>query len=262
PPTSQNFTSVIDADVTQRLVQPLKNTCGSLPQGFFDDAQDHIHSSSTHPPAISSATSPSLESRPAFFTRLFSPLLRSHGSVHETTVYNRPSSFTPFNWIRALFPEQPQPDVESEQCQSKIDVPCTRGLPRIAKVRRKSEKKAPISNNVMTININVADTSPPRVVQQSGGVTQQSSSQLATTPTADTSAMQQSSGASHTQQSMQPQVLLAATPDAAIATTISTTTSIVGTLLHPDIVIRQPGPWTRFRLFLCCVSAEIADNPN
>ncbi|OAX34781.1 hypothetical protein K503DRAFT_774180 [Rhizopogon vinicolor AM-OR11-026] len=80
---------------------------------------------------------------------------------------------------------------------------------------------------------------------------QQLSSSISAVATA-TSA-QQSSGAAHTQQSSQPQVLLTTTPAAAAM-------SITGTPLHPDIVIRQPGLSTRLRLFLCCISAEIADD--
>jgi hypothetical protein len=67
--------------------------------------------------------------------------------------------------------------------------------------------------------------------------------------------VQQSDGVAQGQQSsLQPQVLLATTPAAATAATNSSSTGAP----HPDVVIRQPGYWTRFWLSLGCVSAENA----
>jgi hypothetical protein len=69
--------------------------------------------------------------------------------------------------------------------------------------------------------------------------------------------MQQSSEPVHGQQSSsQPQVLLTTTH----AYPVTTTASAAGTPLPPDIAIRQAGWWTRFWLFLGCVSIENEDN--
>jgi hypothetical protein len=84
--------------------------------------------------------------------------------------------------------------------------------------RRKSNKNLPVPNNIMTINV----TPPNRGVAQSSMVAQDQPS------------------------SSQPQVL----PTAAIPA------SATETPLASDVVIRQAGCWTRFRLSLCCISAE------
>ncbi|OJA13552.1 hypothetical protein AZE42_08218 [Rhizopogon vesiculosus] len=212
-----------------------------LPQGSFDDTQDHIHSSSPHPLRHSSpSTSPYSESRLALFTDFYLLFRCSHASVREVTVHNRPSSFTPLRWTRALFSGPQRPDIEWEQRPSEVEVPYTRGLARNAKVGQQSEKKAPIPNNIMTISV----TGTPIQVQQSSS---QPQVLLTAAPAIVTST---------TQQSSQPQALLSATMHAAA------TAPVTGTVLHPDIVIRQPRLWTRFQLFLYCVSAQIADNHN
>jgi hypothetical protein len=132
-------------------------------------------------------------------------------------------------------------------------------------VARKAKNKHPVPQNIMTINVSALSqfTNSNAAVQQSGvAQVQQSSSQLCpltmiTAASTVTSAAQQSGGAAYTQQPLQAENLLTTTsaPAAPIPTT-----SITGPPFHPDFVIRQPGLWTHFRLFLCCVSAEIADN--
>jgi hypothetical protein len=72
-------------------------------------------------------------------------------------------------------------------------------------------------------------------------------------------AVQQSSEPVYGQQSSsQPPVLLTTTQ---AHTTITTaTTSSAGTPLPRDIIMIQAGCWTRFLLFLGCVSAENEDD--
>jgi hypothetical protein len=85
---------------------------------------------------------------------------------------------------------------------------------------------------------------------------------LAMMPAASTvtSTAQQSGGAVHTQQPLQADNLLTTTSTTATPAAPILTTSITGPPFRPDFVIRQPRLWTHFRLFLCRVSAEIADN--
>jgi hypothetical protein len=71
------------------------------------------------------------------------------------------------------------------------------------------------------------------------------------------SVSQQSGGAAQAQApSQHPAVSTSSAVPAVTATSASTTTS------RPDIMIAQAGRWTRFRLFICCVSAKYSDGHN
>jgi hypothetical protein len=116
------------------------------------------------------------------------------------------------------------------------------------------------SLNIMTIYVSAPSqsTNSNVAMQQSGAAqVQQSSSQLhpltvMPVPSTVTSAAQQSGGAVHIQQPLQAENPLTTTSAAAAAPTAPIlTTSIRESLSHSDVVIRQPGLWTRFRLFLC-----------
>jgi hypothetical protein len=115
------------------------------------------------------------------------------------------------------------------------------------------------SLNIMTIYDSTPSQSTNNNVamQQSGAAqVQQSSPQLhpltvMPVPSTVTSAAQQSGGAVHIRQPLQAENPLTTTSAAAAPTAPILTTSIRESLSHPDVVIRQPGLWTRFRLFLC-----------
>jgi hypothetical protein len=72
-------------------------------------------------------------------------------------------------------------------------------------------------------------------------------------------AAQQSGAAAHTQRLLQEEGLTT-TSVAAAPPAQNFTPSITGSPFRRNFLIRQPGLWTRFRLFLCCVSTEITDD--
>ncbi|OJA15758.1 hypothetical protein AZE42_05349, partial [Rhizopogon vesiculosus] len=182
------------------------------------------------------------------FTRFSSLLRRPHTSVRDATIQNKPSTFSPLVWTRALFTRQQlrrdQSTIELEQRPPVVEVPYTRGLARNAMVRRKPKKKAPVPNNIMPINVGTA-SQPPNggsPEQQPSGTTwvQQSSPQPQELPTVMPAAVttasitQPSGGVPYTQQSSQSQVPLT-TALAGAAPIVTTTMSITGTPLHPDL---------------------------
>jgi hypothetical protein len=135
----------------------------------------------------------------------------------------------------------------------------------------RNKHSVPDPRNIMTINVSAPSqsTNSNVAMQQSGAdQVQQSPSQLhplTMMPAASSviSAAQQSGGAVYIQQPLQAENLLITTSATAAAAAPAApifTTSITGPPFHPGFVIRQPGLWTRFWLFLGCVSVEIADN--
>jgi len=217
----------MQADAIRRPTRP-PNETRKVPQGSFDSTQGP---SSTGPPPRSFAHHSSPRALLDRFTSLFR---RSHQAIRENAAHEAPTPFHPLNWTRAILSrrllKRDRPDTElAEQHPPEVQVPYTGGLA----VERKLEKKLPVSGNIM--NINVAGTGTFQALN--GGD------------------VQQSGGAAQGQQSsLQPQVLLATRPAAAATPTSLSSTGAP----HLDVVIRQPGCWTRFWLSLGCVSTENA----
>ncbi|OAX31523.1 hypothetical protein K503DRAFT_806000, partial [Rhizopogon vinicolor AM-OR11-026] len=225
------------ADATRRLSQRRRrdniNPDRPLPPGFFNDSPRDPPPSRRRPLSPSPARRHHVAGHLSLGGRT---LLGRLSSLFRQDNYNTPDAPPPLRfleWAQKPLFNSPRRRDEGMELQDRrlttVDVPFTGGKPRnisAAQIRMKKErervkkaKKACASNS-----------RPPHdsVTQQSGGAAQaQSSTELH----ADV-----------------------ATPDVA-ATSAATTL----TMSLPDAIIPRAGRWTRFRLFVCCISAQYTD---
>ncbi|KAG1839338.1 hypothetical protein DFJ58DRAFT_109209 [Suillus subalutaceus] len=194
------------------------------------------------------ATSACLSFTPRFLrwcpTRSFSSRSRPHSSAHPggtflTRLFHRSPSDThdtslssPLDWARNLLRPRGQSDEGTElqgRSPTVVEVPYAQGKRRNACAREKRKKLLlPLKNST------ASSSQPPKpnTTQQSGTATQ-------------------------TQPSLQPQPAgsnSSTTP--AVGDNTAATTSAPS---HPDVILRQAGLWTRFWLFIGCLSPEFQD---
>ncbi|KAG1720820.1 WD40-repeat-containing domain protein [Suillus paluster] len=156
--------------------------------------------------------------------RTFLGRISSIFSRTHSDAHDTPSRPRPLDWARLT--ETPNDaGTDLPQCRSaEVDVPFAQEKRRNASAR---EKRRPI---------------PLTLTNATAGISQSSVSQ-------------QSSSATHLQPSSQLHAAVTTSP-AFIATSAATTSPTS----PPDITIGHAGRWTRFWLFMCCASAEYANN--
>ncbi|KAG1836368.1 hypothetical protein DFJ58DRAFT_749823 [Suillus subalutaceus] len=161
-------------------------------------------------------------SSPSHGSTLRSRFLSLFRTIHYN-VHDTPSRPRPFHWVRnRLFAKPSGADIElHEHPSAVIDVPCAKGKRRNASARERRR---------LILKIPTAGSLPPP----------------------NSTVTQQSSGTAQTQSSSQPHAAIStSTSPPVVATTTSNTNS--------HAMIRHPGRWARFWLFICCTSPEYTD---
>ncbi|KAG2034148.1 WD40-repeat-containing domain protein [Suillus americanus] len=158
-----------------------------------------------------------------FLTRLFH---RNPSDNHDT------SPFSPLEWVRNLLQLRGQSGEGAElqgRSPAVIEVPYAHGQRRNACAREKRKRLLlPLKNPT------ASSSQPPKpnTTQQSGTATQ-------------------------TKPSLQPQPSVSnSSTTPAVGDNTAATTSVPS---HPDVILRQAGLWTRFWLFVGCLSPEYQD---
>ncbi|KIK41171.1 hypothetical protein CY34DRAFT_224742 [Suillus luteus UH-Slu-Lm8-n1] len=178
-----------------------------------------LHVNATRPPIQSSARSFNPPDS-TFLSRLFH---RSPSTAHDT------SSSSPLDWARNLSKWRVRSDEGTElqgHSPAVVDVPFTRGKPRNASARGVAfaKQKQKMQLHSMNATAGSSQSTKPNVTQPSSQPQAANSSSSTTPATGDTT-----------------------------AATTSTLPS------RPHAMIRHPGVWTRFWLFIGCISPEYTD---